>query len=78
MQGTLFLAMKGAAQQAPMCGGGVLTQVEITHLPEESLLLTKVFIGRQNVSWLFPILSDYSLKFKIWSPLVHTACVYTL
>ena len=39
MQGTLFLAMKGAAQQAPMCGGGVLTQVEITHLPEESLLL---------------------------------------
>ena len=24
-----FLAAKGAAQQAPMCGGGVLTQVEI-------------------------------------------------
>ena len=30
-------------------------------LLEESLLLTKVFLlaVRQNISWLFPILSDY-------------------
>ena len=40
---------------------GVVKSFTMVKLLEESLLLTKVFLlaVRQNVSWLFPILSDY-------------------